>query len=43
MRPTPILKGKAVKRFYANINDGDISQKQQAFLDDCDKLLKNWS
>ena len=37
-RPTPILKGKAAKRFYSLINDGPISEKQQKFLDDCKKL-----
>lgn len=39
-RPTPILKGKSAKRFYNQINDGPISEKQQKFLDDCRKLLR---
>lgn len=43
MRPTPILKGKAAKRFYENINDGEISPKQQQFLNDCLEFLKQHS
>lgn len=39
-RPTPILKGKAAKRFYSEINQGEISEKQQKFLDECLEHLK---
>ena len=39
MRPTPILKGKAAKRFYKEINDGEVSEKQKKFLEECSKLL----
>lgn len=42
MRPTPILKGKAAKRFYKEINQGEISDKQKKFLDDCVKLLHSY-
>jgi len=38
--PTLILKGKAAKRFYENINNGKISEKQQAFLDECVEQYK---
>ena len=37
IRPTPTLKGKSAKRFYAEINNGDISEEQKKFLDDCSK------
>lgn len=34
------LKGKAAKRFYENINKGEISEKQKKFLEECKKLKK---
>ncbi len=34
-----ILKGKSAERFRKNINNGEISKKQQDFLDDCVKLV----
>lgn len=40
MRPTPTLKGKSAKKFFENINNGPISEKQQKFLDDCVNLLE---
>ena len=40
MRPTPVLKGKSAEIFYNNINQGEISEKQQTFLKECVKLLK---
>ena len=33
-----IVTGKNAKRFYENINDKEITPKQQKFLDDCVKL-----
>jgi hypothetical protein len=36
---TPILKGKNAKRFYAEINQGKISDKQQKFIENCLSLL----
>ncbi len=42
MRPTPTLKGKSAKKFFENINDGPISEKQQNFLDECRYLLKKF-
>ena len=39
MRPTPILKGKAAKRFYKEINDGEISDKQKKYIEHCLKVL----
>ena len=40
IRPTPVLRGKAAKRFYSVINDGPISEKQQKFIDECKKLVE---
>jgi len=40
-RPTPTLKGKAAKRFLNEINDGEISEKQKKFLEECAKLVKD--
>jgi len=39
LRPTPILKGKSAKRFYREINDSEISEEQNAFIQECLKLL----
>ncbi len=39
LRPTPILKGKAAKRFYREINQKEISDKQKKFLGECLKLI----
>lgn len=39
VRPTPIVEGKAAKRFYKTIGDGRITEKQQKFLDECLSLL----
>jgi len=39
LRPTTILKGKAAKRFYREINDNGMSEEQKEFLDDCVSLL----
>lgn len=39
LRPTPILKGKAAKRFYREINDGEISKEQKSFIQGCLELL----
>lgn len=39
-RPTPVLKGKAAKRFYQEINQGEISEKQKKYIKKCKKLLK---
>ncbi len=39
LRPTPILKGNAAKRFYREVNDGKISKEQKEFLNDCVSLL----
>lgn len=41
-RPTPILKGKSAKRFYSEINDGEISEKQKKFLNECLSLLHQY-
>ncbi len=40
VRATPILKGKAAKRFKEIINDGFVSKEQKKFLEDCVKLAK---
>jgi len=42
MRPTPVLKGKAAKRFYKVINDGEISDKQKKYIEHCLKLLHSY-
>jgi hypothetical protein len=39
IRPTPILKGKNAKRFYAEINDKEMSDKQKKFIEECLSLL----
>ena len=39
MRLTPTLKGKSAKKFYEEINQGEISTKQNKFLDECLQLL----
>ena len=39
IKPTPILKGKSAKRFYAEINQGKISDKQKKFIEECLSLL----
>lgn len=39
LRPTPILKGKSAKRFYAEINDKEMSDKQKKFIEECLSLL----
>jgi len=33
------IKGKDAKRFYKNINDGEISKEQKKFLEECRKML----
>lgn len=43
LRPTPILRGKAAKRFYRHINDKEISDEQKAFIQDCIKVLDDCS
>jgi hypothetical protein len=35
IKPTPKLKGKHAKKFYSEINNGEISPKQKKFLEDC--------
>ena len=40
LRPTPILEGKAAKRFYREINTEEISEEQEKFLNECVALLK---
>ena len=40
LRPTPVLKGKAAKRFYREINNGEISKEQKKFLDECLQFLE---
>ena len=42
LRPTPILRGNAAKRFYQEINNGEISKEQKKFLDDCLELLNKY-
>jgi len=42
MIPTPILKGKSAKRFYKEINNGKISEKQKKFLEECVQLLHSY-
>lgn len=39
LRPTPILKGKAARKFYREINDSEISEEQEKFLGECLKLI----
>ena len=39
IKPTSILKGKDAKRFYEEINQGEISDKQKKFLEECLSLL----
>ncbi len=39
-KSTPTLKGKALDRFYNEINDGEISEKQKKFLKECSELLE---
>ncbi|MFO8077932.1 MAG: hypothetical protein R6U21_04770 [Thermoplasmatota archaeon] len=39
LRPTPVLKGKAARKFYQEINDGKISSEQKQFLGECVKLI----
>lgn len=39
IQPKIIIKGKAAKRFYDNINKGKISPEQQKFLDSCVEFL----
>ena len=39
LRPTPILKGKAAKRFYREINNSEISKEQKSFIEECLKLI----
>lgn len=34
----PTIKGKAARRFYKNINKGEISEKQKKFLEECEKF-----
>ena len=41
MKNLPILKGKSAKRFYSEINDGEISEEQQKFLDECSELVND--
>jgi len=43
MRPTPTLKGKSAKKFYEEINQGEISTKQNKFLDECLQLLDEYT
>ena len=35
------ITGKSAIRFYNEINNGKISEKQQKYLDECKKLLKH--
>lgn len=42
IRPTPILKGKSAKRFYQEINQGEISEKQKKYIKHCLKLLHSF-
>ena len=42
MIPTPILKGKAAKRFYKEINDGETSDKQKKYIEHCKKILHSY-
>ena len=35
-----ILDEKSSERFYSEINDGEISEKQQKFLKECSQLLE---
>lgn len=35
-----ILDEKSSEMFYNEINDGEISKKQQRFLDECSQLLE---
>lgn len=39
LRPTPVLKGKAAKVFYREINNKTLSPEQEKFLDECVALL----
>lgn len=39
LRSTPVLKGKAARKFYQEINDGEISFEQKQFLGECVKLI----
>ena len=43
LRPTPILRGKAAKRFYRHINDKEISDEQKSFINNCVKVLEDCS
>ena len=35
------ITGKSAIKFYNEINNGKISEKQQKYLDECKKLLKH--
>lgn len=37
-----IIKGKDAKRFYKNINNGKISEKQKKFLEECKETLHEY-
>lgn len=39
MRPTPTLEGEDAERFYNEINDGEMSEKQKKFLEECSALV----
>jgi len=36
IRPTPVLRGKSVRKFYEEINDGKITEEQKKFLEECE-------
>jgi hypothetical protein len=40
LRPIPILKGKTARKFYRDINTGEITSDQKKFLSKCKKLLQ---
>jgi len=35
LRPTPILKGRIAERFYKEFNNRELSEEQEAFIQDC--------
>jgi len=39
IRSTPVLKGKSARRFYDEINDKEMSDKQKKFIEECLSLL----
>ena len=41
LRPTPIVKGEAARRFYRTIGTGTVSQEQKDFLEGCAALLNS--